>query len=185
MHIYKFTHIETGRCYIGQTIQDPNRRRLEHVSDSRHKPKTYHFHNALNKYGIDAFTFEVIAEATTLDELNMLEEFYADKFDCYANGYNIRKAGNNKLHSEESKFRMSIAQKAAHSRRRLQNDGVEQHTKEHSHKGKTGQWAWSDEQRQKLKGLNTVQVVCPHCNKTGQRTAMTRWHFDNCKEQVS
>jgi hypothetical protein len=24
MYIYKFTHIETGRCYIGQTIQDPN-----------------------------------------------------------------------------------------------------------------------------------------------------------------
>jgi hypothetical protein len=22
MHIYKFTHIETGRSYIGQTIQD-------------------------------------------------------------------------------------------------------------------------------------------------------------------
>jgi hypothetical protein len=30
MHIYKFTHIETGRCYVGQTIQQPNRRRLEH-----------------------------------------------------------------------------------------------------------------------------------------------------------
>ena len=26
MYIYKFTHKETGRCYIGQTIQDPNRR---------------------------------------------------------------------------------------------------------------------------------------------------------------
>jgi acyl-CoA-binding protein len=25
MHIYKFTHKETSRCYIGQTIQDPNK----------------------------------------------------------------------------------------------------------------------------------------------------------------
>lgn len=30
MYIYKFTHISTGKCYIGQTIQDPNRRRLAH-----------------------------------------------------------------------------------------------------------------------------------------------------------
>ena len=25
MHIYKFTHTESNRCYIGQTIQDPKR----------------------------------------------------------------------------------------------------------------------------------------------------------------
>ena len=58
MHIYKFTHTETGRCYIGQTIQQPNRRRLEHISESRHTDKNYHFHNALKKYGIDSFKFE-------------------------------------------------------------------------------------------------------------------------------
>ena len=71
MHIYKFTHLETGRCYIGQTIQDPNQRRLEHICDSKHTPRTYHFHNALKKYGEDAFSFEVIAEASSLDELNI------------------------------------------------------------------------------------------------------------------
>lgn len=25
------------------------------------------------------------------------------------------------------------------------------------------------------------QVSCPHCQKTGGRNAMTRWHFNNCK----
>lgn len=29
--------------------------------------------------------------------------------------------------------------------------------------------------------LNTTQ--CPHCGKSGQMTAMKRWHFDNCKQQ--
>lgn len=29
MYIYKFTHISTGRCYIGQTIQNPNQRWVE------------------------------------------------------------------------------------------------------------------------------------------------------------
>jgi group I intron endonuclease len=149
MHIYKFTHKESGKSYIGQTVQDPNRRRLEHISDSKHSTKTYHFHNALRKYGIDAFTFEIIAEATTLVELNNLEELFVEKFDCYQNGYNIRKAGGNKLHAEESKQRMSESQKAAHARRRAENSGVEKHSNPRSHKGKTGQWRLTDDQKKK------------------------------------
>jgi hypothetical protein len=30
---------------------------------------------------------------------------------------------------------------------------------------------------------NLTIVTCPHCNKTGSRPAMLRWHFDNCKER--
>ena len=119
MYIYKFTHIATDRCYIGQTIQSPNQRRLDHICDSKYTTKEYHFHNALRKYGVDAFTFEVIAEANSLEELNLLEEKYVQEFDSINNGFNIRQAGNNKLHSEESKKRMSDAQKAAHAKRRM------------------------------------------------------------------
>jgi len=119
MHIYKFTHIETRRSYIGQTIQDPNQRRLEHICDSKHNPPTYHFHNALKKYGVDAFTFEVIDSANSIKELNLLEEKYVDQFDSINNGFNIRQPGGNKLHSLESKVRMSESQKLAHARRRV------------------------------------------------------------------
>lgn len=120
MHIYKFTHLESGRCYIGQTTQDPNRRRLEHISDSKHTTKEYHFHNALRKYGIESFVFEVIDSANSLEELNLLEEKYVDQYDSINNGFNIRQAGGNKLHSKESKERMSEAQKTAHARRKLE-----------------------------------------------------------------
>jgi group I intron endonuclease len=118
MHIYKFTHAATNRCYIGQTIQDPNRRRLEHIASSRYTTKEYHFHNALRKYGVNSFIFEVIATASTLAELNLLEEYYVSLYDSIANGFNIRQAGGNKLHSEESKQRMKEAQRNAHARRR-------------------------------------------------------------------
>ena len=145
MHIYKFTHIESNRCYIGQTIQDPNQRRLEHIADSRHTTREYHFHNALRKYGIDAFTFEVIDKATTLDELNLLEEKYVEQYDSIANGFNIRQPGGNKLHSEESKQRMSAAQKEAHAKRRIagteggwkRKDGGPMNGKVHPNKGGT------------------------------------------------
>jgi group I intron endonuclease len=154
MHIYKFTHIETGRCYIGQTIQEPNQRRLEHISGSRHTDRTYHFHNALRKYGVSAFTFEVIDTVKSLEELNLLEERYVEKFDSINNGFNIRQAGGNKLHSEESKQRMSIAQKEAHARRRELNKGVEKHSTPRRHKGKTGLWNISEEAKNKISIAN-------------------------------
>lgn len=118
MHIYKWTHKESGKCYIGQSIQKPNQRRLEHIHSSRHTNRTYHFSNAIKKYGVDAFDWEVLEYADSLDELNELEEKYIEKYDSINSGYNIREGGNNKLHSEESKKRMSEAQKAAHARRR-------------------------------------------------------------------
>jgi|AntAceMinimDraft_1070359.scaffolds.fasta_scaffold21084_2 hypothetical protein len=51
MQIYKCTHIESGKCYIGQTIQSVDRCKYEHLSHSKHSKKTYHFHNALRKDG--------------------------------------------------------------------------------------------------------------------------------------
>jgi group I intron endonuclease len=144
MYIYKFTHIETGRCYIGQTVQDPNRRRLEHVCHSNHSPKSYHFHNALNLYGVDAFTFEVIAEAKTLEELNSLEIKFIGQFDSINNGFNIR-SGGNKKHSPESIERMKEAQKAAHARRRAEGKDTFVKTR------KTAGWKWSKEQKEYLK----------------------------------
>jgi group I intron endonuclease len=118
MHIYKFTHIESGKSYIGQTIQDPGRRRLEHISDSRHTNKSHHFHNAIRKYGIESFTFEVIDSAETIEDLNKLEEKYVLLFDSINNGYNIRNPGDNKTHNPASIDRMRDSQRKAHARRK-------------------------------------------------------------------
>lgn len=118
MHIYKWTHISSGKCYIGQSIQDPNRRRLEHIANSRKSKKTYHFHNALRKYGIENFNWEVLVYTNSIENLNKLEEYYIEKYNSINTGYNIREGGNNKLHSKESKKRMSESQKTAHKRRR-------------------------------------------------------------------
>jgi|APCry1669193128_1035447.scaffolds.fasta_scaffold27235_2 hypothetical protein len=145
MYIYKFTHIDSGRSYIGQTIQDPNHRRLEHISGSRYSEKTYHFHNAIKKYGIDSFIFEVIDKnAVSLEELNILEEKYVIEYDSINNGFNIRTPGDNKTHNLESIKRMSTAQKNAHARRKklgtdtwIRKDGGAMLGKTHPNKGGT------------------------------------------------
>ena len=136
MYIYKFTHNESGKSYIGQTIQDPLHRKSEHVSHSRNSPKEYHFHNALRKYGVENFTFEVIDTATTLDELNLLEIKYVELYDSINNGYNIRAAGGNKRHNPASIERMRESQKLRHAKRRLENGGVETINKKSGYKFK-------------------------------------------------
>jgi len=151
MHIYKWTHIASGRCYIGQSTQEPNRRRLEHIAESRYSEKTYHFHNALRKYGIEAFTWEVLAHAKDIKELNLLEEQHMQKFDCINNGFNIRNGGDNKLHSIESKLRMSEAQKSAHARRRALGKDTFKKIR------KTSGWRWTEEQKEKLQGRSYVR----------------------------
>jgi len=35
-----------------------------------------------------------------------------------------------------------------------------------------------------LTGKPQEKVTCPHCKKTGGVSAMTRWHFDNCKKKA-
>ena len=118
MYIYKFTLIDTNRTYIGQTIQTPNRRRLEHIADSRYTPHTHNFHNALRKYGVSNFTFEVVATASTLEQLNELEQQFIEQYNSINNGFNIRNGGDNKTHNIESIERMKVSQLAAHARRR-------------------------------------------------------------------
>lgn len=151
MHIYKWTHIASGRCYIGQSTQDPNQRRLEHISHSRYSEKTYHFHNALRKYGIEAFTWEVLSHAKDIEELNLLEKKYIEKFNSIGNGFNLRQGGNNKLHSTESKLRMSEAQKLAHAKRRALGKDTFKKTR------KTSGWRWTEKQKEKLYGRSYVR----------------------------
>lgn len=44
----------------------------------------------------------------------------------------------------------------------------------------------SDTNRKKYSDrlLNLPNVMCPHCNKTGSKMIMSRWHFDKCKNRV-
>lgn len=157
MNIYKFTHIESQRVYIGQTIQDPNRRRLEHIADSRSAKQTHKFCNALRKYGVDAFRFEVIASATSLENLNILEVYFIAEYNSIQNGFNTRNGGDNRLHNNESIEKMRVAQRAAHARRKAlgtdtwtRKDGGAMLGKSHPKKGSSGNWTMSHEAKEKI-----------------------------------
>ena len=102
--IYKHT-LPDGRCYIGQTCDIM----------ARWKPSAYKncikFYSAIQIYGWENFSHEVLIDNLTLEEANHLEEEYIKKYNSIENGFNLISGGENKLHSQETKDKMSKTRK--------------------------------------------------------------------------
>ncbi|END3518158.1 hypothetical protein ABFK60_001240 [Escherichia coli O13/129/135:H4] len=78
----------------------------------------------------------------------------------------LRIASTGKRHTEESKLKISIGAKNREPWERK---------------------PFTDETKAKMSeiALNRAKIVCPHCHKTGQISAMKRWHMDNCKHKTA
>lgn len=83
--IYKITNLCNGMVYIGQS-NDIFRRWGEHKR-KRKKQNTL-LYKAMNEYGIENFSFEVLEECE-VEELNQKEKYYINKYNSLENGYNM------------------------------------------------------------------------------------------------
>jgi group I intron endonuclease len=93
MIIYKATNTINNRCYIGQTINSLQWSINKHKVTSK-KSKLY-FHNAIRKYGIECFVWEVLCECESREELNEMEFHYIKQYQSHYRefGYNIDMGG--------------------------------------------------------------------------------------------
>lgn len=109
MHVNKMN----GKKYIGQTCQNPPKKRWANGLGYVESPK---FWNAIQKYGWDGFEHIIIQDNLTLDEANSLEESLIKKYNTMSDkfGYNLQSGGENKLHSKETKKKMSEDRKGRH-----------------------------------------------------------------------
>ena len=83
--IYCWTNKINNKKYIGQSI-DIERRRQQHIySAGKYTTK---ISQALYKYGLHNFTFEII-ETCSPEELDCREQYWIDYYDSITNGYNI------------------------------------------------------------------------------------------------
>lgn len=94
-YIYKITNILNGHAYIGQTIQKPSDRWAAHCRKGSSKAEiNMVIKKAIQKYGKQNFTFEVLEECDR-DNLNEREQYYIALYNTYINGYNSTKGGQN------------------------------------------------------------------------------------------
>lgn len=105
--IYRITNIINNKVYFGQTINLPEDRWKNHLSDSQRHD--YPLYLAMRKHGIENFIFEPICSCFDLGELNARETLFILEHNSHKPkfGYNCDTGGNNKFHNEETKIKIA------------------------------------------------------------------------------
>ena len=86
--VYKITNITTDECYIGQAV-DIYKRWCEHCKCGLgiDTPPGNKLYKAIQEYGLNNFTFEVIEECSS-DQLNEKEKYFIELYQADTFGYN-------------------------------------------------------------------------------------------------
>jgi hypothetical protein len=115
--IYYIHCKETNKGYVGQHNKpSPEQRYKKHWNTKAN----YLLHNAMRKYGKDAFTIDTLC-TVPINALPNMEAYWAEQFETYMwdnpGGYNMvwcgdkPRTGISYLHSEDTRKRMSQAKK--------------------------------------------------------------------------
>ena len=91
--IYLITNKINNKQYIGSTIIEPQKRFKQHIYNSTHKNThqyNYPLYQAMRKYGIDNFNFEIILQKDcSEEEIRLIEKEYIIQYNSLCpNGYN-------------------------------------------------------------------------------------------------
>ena len=98
--IYKITNQVNGKVYIGQSTRVEERWKEHKRKPFLESSEEYNYplYQAIRKYGLENFTFEILEECPQ-EELNQKEEYYISLYESYppdkGKGYNQTKGGEN------------------------------------------------------------------------------------------
>jgi group I intron endonuclease len=129
--IYKIVNTVTGLVYVGSAASLSNRWAVHRHALQRDKHHSVKLQRAWNKYGADAFVFEVIEQVPDKSLLVQREQHWLDQLVSHLNGYNhLAVAGSSlgrkfgaetiqkmsaqrkgRLHTPEAKAKMSASNK--------------------------------------------------------------------------
>jgi group I intron endonuclease len=111
--IYKITNTISKKCYIGETIKpDPEKRWIQHKNTIKRGVGCPALQDAVKKYGIDNFKFDVLLICFDEDRFKYEIEYIKKYNTIVPNGYNILEGGpgggfKGKNHSDETKKKIS------------------------------------------------------------------------------
>ena len=121
MIVYKITNTKNGKVYIGQTIRTLEARFNRHKNDALNNILDTHFARAIRKYGIDAFTAEIIDTAENQEELTKKEQYWILYYNSVEEGYNetsaTSKSGGNTYSSKTEEEMEIIKAKISESKK--------------------------------------------------------------------
>jgi group I intron endonuclease len=107
--VYGIHNVVTDKWYVGSS-NDVGRRWQEH---QRHLKKDKHgnpkLQAAYNKYGKDTFQYHILAEYTSVDNLEHNELLWAILLDAIKGGYVLKAGNRNGVVSDETRKKMSAS----------------------------------------------------------------------------
>lgn len=110
--VYRLTCTASGKSYVGITARALDTRWFEHCQRAREGARESRLYDAMRKYGLDAWTREVIGTADTDDEARMLERAFICDLGTFENGYNANLGGHGALHfTAEQRKKIGDAQR--------------------------------------------------------------------------
>lgn len=180
--IYLIRNNINNKIYIGQTIQDFDKRYSSGIEKTHNK----HLKRSIEKYGVDNFYIDKEFDiAYSQDELNRLEKMYIRMYNATDKryGYNIREGGLNTKLAESTKQKLSEARLGRFKGEENPMFG-KHHTEESKkkmavNKGKP----MSEEQKEKLRNNSprSRQVICLDDNKIFKsiKEASRYYNIDN------
>jgi group I intron endonuclease len=104
MIIYQITNKITNEFYIGKT-KNPKDRFYKHKYNAIKNKSQAHIHRAMRKYGVDNFTFTLLDEASSGEELNKKEIEWILKL---SPKYNMTKGGDGGDTSSSVNYKLAI-----------------------------------------------------------------------------
>lgn len=115
--IYQIRHIESGKVYVGSAAE-PRKRYAIHLTllrKGRHHSR--YLQNAWNKYGEDAFVFEIIEPVLFVEDLITREQYWIDGLRASERkyGFNVRLSARSNIgikKTDEQRTAMSDITKA-------------------------------------------------------------------------
>lgn len=150
MIVYTATNKINEKQYIGYTTKTLEERKRSHLSKAKSlsgKHYFYLFQQAIRKYGIDNFHWEVLENCNSIEECCNKEIYYINKYNTISpNGYNLTKGGNGGVQSEETKLKISKSLKTYWDNNKNLNSLVKATKKERS------EWAKKSWKIKKEKG---------------------------------
>lgn len=90
MLVYRATSLLTGKVYIGLTKRTLNKRIQDYKQDIKNLKNKRYFINALRRYGLSNFKWDVLCECNTVDELTKAEAYFIEFYQSHKKkfGYN-------------------------------------------------------------------------------------------------
>lgn len=201
--IYRAVNKINGKCYVGFTTRTPEIRWKEHLVESRGGSST-RLHKAIRKHGSDCWTLDVLEEGWTPNiGLEIREPYWIS---ILMPEYNMTTGGDGVIgYSHTNEFRDKQRLRMMGVRITTGRKATEAENTANRLRGLGNKWSLgikhTPEQCQEKSilmkgntrgihskgplGITYKIVLCPKCQKVGRGGAMVRYHFDNCKGNIS